>query len=58
MHLVHSLILEQRSKQIFVGFAFVSISEPKKVVEAFMEPKWIQAMQEELQQFKTVLLRI
>src|SRR4051812_11376269 len=33
-------------------FAFVPISEPKKVVEAFMEPKWIQAMQEELQQFE------
>jgi hypothetical protein len=33
-------------------FAFVSISEPKKVVEAFMEPEWIQAMQEELQQFE------
>ncbi|SPT17899.1 unnamed protein product [Triticum aestivum] len=33
-------------------FAFVSISEPKKVAEAFMEPEWIQAMQEELQQFK------
>ncbi len=28
------------------------ISEPKKVAEAFMEPEWIQAMQEELQQFK------
>ena len=26
-------------------FAFVSISEPKKVDEAFMEPEWIQAMQ-------------
>ena len=33
-------------------FAFVSIFEPKKVVEAFMESKWIQAMQEELQQFE------
>ena len=33
-------------------FSFVSISEPKKVAEAFMEPEWIQAMQEELQQFK------
>ena len=33
-------------------FAFVSISEPKKVAEAFMEPEWIQAMQEELQQFE------
>ena len=30
-------------------FAFVSISEPNKVDEAFMEPEWIQAMQEELQ---------
>ena len=30
-------------------FAFVPISEPKKVTEAFMEPEWIQAMQEELQ---------
>ena len=26
-------------------FAFVSISEAKKVAEAFMEPEWIQAMQ-------------
>ena len=33
-------------------FAFVSIFEPKKVGEAFMEPEWIQAMQEELQQFE------
>ena len=33
-------------------FAFVSISEPKKIEEAFMEPEWIQAMQEELQQFE------
>ena len=33
-------------------FAFVSISEPKKVDEAFMEPEWIQAMQEELHQFE------
>ena len=33
-------------------FSFVSISEPKKVAEAFMDPEWIQAMQEELQQFK------
>ena len=33
-------------------FASVSISEPKKVDEAFMEPEWIQAMQEELQQFE------
>ena len=30
-------------------FTFVSISKPKKVDEAFMEPEWIQAMQEELQ---------
>ena len=33
-------------------FSFVSISEPKKVVEAFMEPEWIQDMQHELLQFK------
>ena len=33
-------------------FAFVSISEPKKVDETFKEPEWIQAMQEELQQFE------
>ena len=45
----------QRSTQLtnFCGhFAFISISEPKKVAEAFMEPEWIQAMQEELQQFE------
>ena len=33
-------------------FAFVSITKPTKVDEAFMEPEWIQAMQEELHQFK------
>src|SRR5215216_4870541 len=33
-------------------FAFVSISKPKKVDEDFMEPEWIQDMQEELQQFE------
>ena len=31
-------------------FAFVSITKPTKVDEAFLEPEWIQAMQEELQQ--------
>ena len=33
-------------------YAFVSITKPTKVDEAFMEPKWIQAMQEELHQFE------
>ena len=33
-------------------FAFVSITEPTKVDEAFLEPEWIQAMQDELHQFK------
>ena len=33
-------------------FAFVSITEPAKVDEAFLEPEWIQAMQEELHQFE------
>ena len=33
-------------------FAFFSITEPTKVDEAFLEPEWIQAMQEELHQFK------
>ena len=33
-------------------FAFVSISEPTKVAEAFQEAEWIQAMQDELLQFK------
>ena len=32
-------------------FAFVSITEPTKVDEAFLGPEWIQAMQEELHQF-------
>ena len=32
--------------------SFVSITEHSKVDEAFMEPEWIQAMQEELHQFK------
>ena len=37
----------------FLGhFAFVSITEPTKVDEAFLEPEWIQAMQEELHQFE------
>ena len=49
------LLTHSRATQLanFCGhFAFVSISEPKKVAEAFMEPEWIQAMQEELQQFE------
>ena len=33
-------------------YAFVSITKPTKVVEEFLEPEWIQAMQEELQQFE------
>jgi hypothetical protein len=33
-------------------YAFVSISEPTKVDEAFLEPEWIQAMQDELRQFE------
>ena len=33
-------------------YAFVSISQPTKVDEAFLEPEWIQAMQEELHQFE------
>ena len=33
-------------------YAFVSITEPTKVDEAFLEPDWIQAMQEELHQFE------
>ena len=33
-------------------FAFVSIKQPTKVDETFLEPEWIQAMQEELHQFE------
>ena len=33
-------------------YAFVSITEPTKVDEAFLEPEWIQAMQEELHQLE------
>ena len=33
-------------------YAFVSITKPTKVDEAFLEPEWIQAMQEELHQFE------
>src|SRR4051812_14086448 len=33
-------------------YAFVSITEPPKVDEAFLEPEWIQAKQEELHQFE------
>src|SRR3954470_11526383 len=34
------------------NFSFVSISEHTKVTEAFQEAEWIQAMQDELLQFK------
>ena len=34
------------------NYAFVSITEPTKVDEAFLEPEWIQAMQEGFQQFE------
>ena len=34
-----------RLANFYGHFAFLSISEPKKVDEAFMEPEWIQAMQ-------------
>ena len=34
------------------NFAFVSITEPTKVDEAFLEPEWIQVMQEVLHQFE------
>ena len=33
-------------------YAFVSITEPTKVDETFLEPECIQAMQEELHQFE------
>ena len=33
-------------------FAFASITEPTKVDEAFMQSEWIQAMKDELHQFK------
>src|SRR3954468_23825655 len=33
-------------------FSFVTVSEPSKVAEAFQEPEWIQAMQDELLKFK------
>ena len=33
-------------------YAFFSITKPTKVDEAFLEPEWIQAMQEELHQFE------
>ena len=33
-------------------FAFISITEPTKVDEAFMESEWIQAMQDELHQLE------
>ena len=33
-------------------FAFFSITEPTKVDEAFLEPEWIRAMQEEIHQFE------
>ena len=45
-------LTRKRATQLanFCGhFAFFSISEPKKVEEAFMELEWIQAMHEELQ---------
>ena len=36
----------------FVGSLHLSITGPTKVEEAFMESKWIQAMQDELHQFE------
>ncbi|CAM8989275.1 unnamed protein product [Rhodiola kirilowii] len=37
----------------FCGFAsFVSLTEPKTVAEALKDPKWVNAMQEELHQFE------
>ncbi|GKC66698.1 putative ribonuclease H-like domain-containing protein [Tanacetum coccineum] len=31
---------------------FLSQKEPKKVIQALVDPSWVEAMQEELQQFK------
>ena len=47
-----SPLTRSRATQLanFCGhFTFISITEPKKVDEAFMEPEWFPAMQEELQ---------
>lgn len=35
-----------------VLYAFVSLVEPKNIKEALLEPDWIAAMQEELEEFK------
>ena len=43
----------QKHLSNFYGhYAFVHITEPTKVDEAFLEPELIQAMQEELHQFE------
>lgn len=36
---------------LFLHSAFISNIEPKKVDEALIDPNWINAMQEELNQF-------
>ena len=55
MTFVHQVLSHAQKLHIyltFVGFAFVSITDPTKVDEALMESEWIQAMQEELHQFE------
>ena len=49
---MHQVLSRAQKLHIYLTFAFVSITEPTKVDEAFMEPDRIQAMQDELHQFE------
>ncbi|KAK2453843.1 putative mitochondrial protein [Trifolium repens] len=45
-------ITARRTNDVIANFCFVSIFEPKNVKEALTDEFWIEAMQEELNQFK------
>ncbi|GJU60585.1 ribonuclease H-like domain-containing protein [Tanacetum coccineum] len=55
-HGLFSLVMQQRTNhkdfQNCLFACFLSQEEPKKVVQALKDPSWIEAMQEELLQFK------
>ena len=37
---------------LLANHAFVSLQEPKNIKDALLDPDWVEAMQEELQEFK------
>ncbi|GJT03778.1 putative ribonuclease H-like domain-containing protein [Tanacetum coccineum] len=48
-----ALTISMNYKPVVTGFAcFLSQVEPKKVIQALTDPSWIEAMQDELLQFK------